>query len=116
MWQLEVPQGVRGNAASGVKTAYPKDFYNTATSANQNPNDKNNPHKYLFDVSKVLVFRNSQVSAEQVAYFNIPENLDDLSVEATPEILRNPDGANQDQPILVYDYYIYNKYKDDNDT
>ena len=99
LWHIGLPQGVRGNAASGLRTAYPKDFKNTA----YNPNELIT--NYLYDFDKIV-----EVKTDGKTIFHIPT--DSASIEnATPEILRGvtENSENQNEPILVYDYYIYNK-------
>ncbi len=100
LWRIGLPQGVRGNAASGLRTAYPKDFRNTAYNPSELITD------YLYDFSKVV-----HIGTDGNTIFEIPPT-ETLSIEdATPEILKGvtENSENQNEPILVYDYYIYNK-------
>ena len=98
-----MPQGIRGNAASGLRTAYPKDFVNTATDVSTAISGK-----YLYDFDAVFNINSSGISS-----FSIPQTEQDI-INATPTILRGKNSGGQEEPILVYDYTIYNKT--DNET
>ena len=59
-----MPQGIRGNAASGLRTAYPKDFINTAfntSTAGQG--------QYLYDFASVF----NSTPIDGISTFRIPD-------------------------------------------
>lgn len=90
-WDINIPRGVRGNAAGNIRTAKYKDFRNTSL-------DTTKP--FLYDFEKSVVEVNSQRGVFQV---------NEVTPEAFTSLTAQDKSRLAETPFWVYDYTFYDK-------
>lgn len=94
-WRIDIPRGVRGNAASNIRFATYADFRNTST------------HAVEFGMPYLYSFSDVEMPIAGREVFSVPSEPD------IPEPLKPKDGQTladlQDVPFFVYDYTFYDK-------
>ena len=95
-WDIKIPRGIRGNAASNIRLAKYEDFIYESNDESDKP--------FLYDYQK-------SVSSDGAGSFIISQTTmqSGETVSTAPGIFLNKENIPDDMPFWVYDYTFYDK-------